>query len=196
MLVISAVNGLHNFHANITRHRPPLNKWTNVQISQATIQSHHHYTLIQSMVEGQVDSTNSVIVLKTVWLKMASSDPGAFPRSVLVEDLDRWGGSFFGQEPVGNRVQRCEGKKYSFSRFILKCIKKCFTFFIEKGFCIWPLALGAAWVDQKPDNPNKRFKGNCEQKALGSSWQNFANSETHFRVECLADYDRRAEQKD
>ena len=142
MLVISAVNGLHNFHANITRHRPPLNKWTNVQISQATIQSHHHYTLIQSMVEGQVDSTNSVIVLKTVWLKMASSDPGAFPRRVLVEDLDRWGGSFFGQEPVGNRVQRCEGKKYSFSRFILKCIKTCFTFSLKKVFASdpWHLA--------------------------------------------------------
>ena len=73
---------------------------------------------------------------------MASSDPGAFPRRVLVEDLDRWGGSFFGQEPVGNRVQRCEGKKYSFSRFILKCIKICFTFSLKKVFASdpWHLA--------------------------------------------------------
>ena len=35
MLVISAVNGQHNFHANVTQHRPHLGQWTNVEILQA-----------------------------------------------------------------------------------------------------------------------------------------------------------------
>jgi len=34
MLVISAVNGQHNFHANVTQHRPNLGQWTNIKISQ------------------------------------------------------------------------------------------------------------------------------------------------------------------
>ena len=66
--------------------------------------------------------------------------------------------------------------------------QELFYFFIEKVFASDP------WHLAQPGSIRNLTIQTKGSKEIVN--KNFANSETHFRVECLADYDRRAEQKD
>jgi len=73
MLVISAVNGQHNFHANVTQHRPNLGQWTSIEISQELVSG--EFWLKISIGGREVFAVNNQLPTEFSSVKVFASDP-------------------------------------------------------------------------------------------------------------------------